>query len=185
VERLTVDHRPAVVLDQTCFYPESGGQPGDRGLLDGVAVQVLSTMQSARYSSDLVRFFVDLPPIGHPWLDRAVAAAGRPYFRLRVAEYGELACRTYEILKAQQPCTFRPDSLQEVETLAARIPVARGIWSDRQCRFYRLLLEQELMQKTLLVKRLYRDRGRLPETIPPTGSILRDAVCDPVFTLQK
>ncbi len=28
----------AVVLDRTCFYPEGGGQPGDRGALNGVAV---------------------------------------------------------------------------------------------------------------------------------------------------
>ncbi len=38
VERLTVGKRPAVVLDRTCFYPESGGQPGDRGDLNGVPV---------------------------------------------------------------------------------------------------------------------------------------------------
>jgi alanyl-tRNA synthetase len=38
MERLTLGQRPAVVLDQTCFYPESGGQPGDRGDLNGVAV---------------------------------------------------------------------------------------------------------------------------------------------------
>ena len=28
----------AVVLDRTCFYPEGGGQPGDRGTLGGVTV---------------------------------------------------------------------------------------------------------------------------------------------------
>ncbi|MBQ9269006.1 MAG: alanyl-tRNA editing protein [Oscillospiraceae bacterium] len=28
----------AVVLDRTCFYPEGGGQPGDRGTLSGIAV---------------------------------------------------------------------------------------------------------------------------------------------------
>ena len=28
----------AVILDQTCFYPESGGQPNDRGWIDGVDV---------------------------------------------------------------------------------------------------------------------------------------------------
>lgn len=28
----------AVILDQTCFYPESGGQPYDRGWIDGVEV---------------------------------------------------------------------------------------------------------------------------------------------------
>lgn len=28
----------AVVLDRTCFYPEGGGQPGDRGTLNGIPV---------------------------------------------------------------------------------------------------------------------------------------------------
>lgn len=31
-------HGYAVVLDRTCFYPEGGGQPGDQGTLDDVAV---------------------------------------------------------------------------------------------------------------------------------------------------
>src|SRR3712207_745669 len=30
--------RPAVTLDRSAFYPESGGQLGDSGTLDGVAV---------------------------------------------------------------------------------------------------------------------------------------------------
>jgi len=30
--------RPALRLDQTCFYPESGGQPADKGSLNGVEV---------------------------------------------------------------------------------------------------------------------------------------------------
>jgi alanyl-tRNA synthetase len=38
VERLERDGRPAVVLDATAFYPESGGQPWDTGTLDGVEV---------------------------------------------------------------------------------------------------------------------------------------------------
>lgn len=38
VERLTWDGQPAVILDRTAFYPTSGGQPADRGTLEGVDV---------------------------------------------------------------------------------------------------------------------------------------------------
>ena len=38
VDRFRFEGKPAVILDQTCFYPESGGQPSDRGFIEGVAV---------------------------------------------------------------------------------------------------------------------------------------------------
>lgn len=38
IERTQIGERPAVVLDQTYFYPTSGGQPNDTGTIDGVAV---------------------------------------------------------------------------------------------------------------------------------------------------
>jgi alanyl-tRNA synthetase len=37
-ERRLMEDGPAVVLDRTCFYPESGGQPWDLGTLGGVRV---------------------------------------------------------------------------------------------------------------------------------------------------
>jgi alanyl-tRNA synthetase len=37
-ERRLHEGRPAVVLDRTAFFPESGGQPWDTGTLDGIAV---------------------------------------------------------------------------------------------------------------------------------------------------
>ena len=38
VDRLTWEGHPAVILDRTAFYPESGGQPSDRGEIDGVDI---------------------------------------------------------------------------------------------------------------------------------------------------
>ena len=38
VERREVKGRPQVALDRSAFYPEGGGQPGDRGRLNEVEV---------------------------------------------------------------------------------------------------------------------------------------------------
>jgi alanyl-tRNA synthetase len=37
-QTLSHEGHPAVILDRTCFYPESGGQPADKGTLDGISV---------------------------------------------------------------------------------------------------------------------------------------------------
>ena len=38
VERLLIDNHPAVILDETYFYPTSGGQPFDKGQMNEIAV---------------------------------------------------------------------------------------------------------------------------------------------------
>jgi len=38
IEALAWESKPAVVLDATCFYPSSGGQPNDLGTLEGIGV---------------------------------------------------------------------------------------------------------------------------------------------------
>lgn len=38
IKQLTIDNQPAVVLNQTAFYPLGGGQEADRGTLNGIAV---------------------------------------------------------------------------------------------------------------------------------------------------
>jgi alanyl-tRNA synthetase len=53
----SVDGKHAVVLDQTCFFAETGGQPGDRGVLkalDGHEVQVLATTKDGAHAIHLV-----------------------------------------------------------------------------------------------------------------------------------
>jgi len=38
VEKVIWEQKPALILDQTCFYPESGGQPCDKGMINEVEV---------------------------------------------------------------------------------------------------------------------------------------------------
>jgi alanyl-tRNA synthetase len=59
VERLTLGGRPAVVLDRTAFYPTSGGQPGDRGTLNGVAVLDVSEREDGQIVHVLVSPLAD------------------------------------------------------------------------------------------------------------------------------
>lgn len=46
IERVRHETATAVVLNQTCFYPTSGGQPHDRGSIDGVAVTNVTVRES-------------------------------------------------------------------------------------------------------------------------------------------
>lgn len=38
IDRATYNEKPALILDQTCFYPESGGQPADKGTINNIKV---------------------------------------------------------------------------------------------------------------------------------------------------
>jgi alanyl-tRNA synthetase len=38
LEKVTWEKKPALILDQTLFYPESGGQPFDKGTINGIEV---------------------------------------------------------------------------------------------------------------------------------------------------
>ena len=58
VDRLTRDGRTGVVLDATAFYPEAGGQPPDRGTLNGVAVV------DVQEDGDRIVHFLDGPLAG-------------------------------------------------------------------------------------------------------------------------
>ncbi|MEA3203260.1 MAG: alanyl-tRNA synthetase [Thermoplasmata archaeon] len=49
----TVEGKPAVALDKTCFFAETGGQPGDKGvlrLLDGTAIAVAVTTKDGQHA---------------------------------------------------------------------------------------------------------------------------------------
>ena len=60
LEVLSVEGSPAVILDQTLFYPEGGGQPGDRGTLAGE--DVTAEVQDVQLVDGVVVHHVDRPP---------------------------------------------------------------------------------------------------------------------------
>jgi alanyl-tRNA synthetase len=46
IDRLEMNGRPVVILDRTAFYPEGGGQPSDRGTLNGIDVIDVQTREA-------------------------------------------------------------------------------------------------------------------------------------------
>lgn len=48
VQTLEINARQAVILDQTAFYPEGGGQPCDVGVLNGLVVEDVQTDNAGR-----------------------------------------------------------------------------------------------------------------------------------------
>ncbi|MDD8025922.1 MAG: alanyl-tRNA editing protein [Acidobacteriota bacterium] len=68
IERRVVEGSPAVVLDRTCFYPESGGQPWDLGTLGGIPLArvidedgVILHVLEREAGGDVLRGEVDWP----------------------------------------------------------------------------------------------------------------------------
>jgi alanyl-tRNA synthetase len=60
IDKFTVGQKPAVVLDQTAFYPASGGQPCDTGALGGARVESVEEEESGR----IIHILDASPPSG-------------------------------------------------------------------------------------------------------------------------
>jgi alanyl-tRNA synthetase len=71
----TVEGKPAVALDKTCFFAETGGQPGDRGVLhtpNGRDVQVLDTKKDGAYAIHVVSEPLTVNALVHGEVDWAL-----------------------------------------------------------------------------------------------------------------
>ncbi len=61
VAHVHVKEQPALVLDQTAFYPEAGGQLGDRGTLGGIEVRDTQELDDGRIAHVVTG---ELPAVG-------------------------------------------------------------------------------------------------------------------------
>jgi alanyl-tRNA synthetase len=160
IERRTTEGKPALILDQTCFYPESGGQPDDRGTIDGIKVlRVLEDDEKIIHvleedvSSDRVKGKVD-------WFRR---------FDLMQQHSGQhiLSQSFYELLKAEtlsfhlgeRVSTVEID-LRKVEEEVERVErrVNEVVFEDREVKSY-FVPEEKI--KTIPLRKAPQKKGEI------------------------
>ncbi len=140
VERLTQDSRPAIVLDQTYFYPTSGGQPHDTGwlMVGEQRLEVLDVVDGPEKQS-VVHLVSELPAgdriIGHiEWprrFDHMQHHTGQHILSqafIRVA-----GAETVGFHLSDQTVTIDLDraSISDVDIVAAELLANEIIWENR------------------------------------------------------
>jgi alanyl-tRNA synthetase len=136
IDRLEHEGRPAVVLDQTAFYPESGGQPWDTGSLNDVRVV------AAYDHHDTVLHVLD-----GPLADDTVAGCvdGERRRDHREQHHGQhLLSRAFETTAGARTVSFHLGSdtvsidldreVSEEQARAAETRTNEAIWSARPVR---------------------------------------------------
>ena len=127
--------RCAAVLDRTCFYPESGGQPADRGSIAGIAV-----LDVQEDEQGLVRHYLASPVPPGPaecridWdrrFDHMQQHTGQHVLSRAFIEAGKLVTISFHL--GDEICTIDLDGpglndeiVEKTELLANRV-----IWEDR------------------------------------------------------
>jgi alanyl-tRNA synthetase len=140
-QQCTIDGRPAVALDRSAFYPEGGGQPGDRGALGDIAV--LDTQSDEQ---DEVWHILAAPLDAQEVQGRIDWARRFDFMQqhhgqhlLSAASEQRFDARTVAVHLGEEACTvdlahpgFTPEQLAEIEDLTNQM-----IWADApiQARF--------------------------------------------------
>lgn len=159
----TDDDRLAVVLDQTHFYPTSGGQPCDKGLINGVEVVDVTIRESDgavvhlladEVWDDHVRGEIDWPRR----FDHMQRHSGQHI--LSAAFYAVAQAETVGFHLGADSCTIdldvkelSPDQVDQVETVANQV-----IFKDRRIR-------------STIVPAHQVDKLSLRTAPPPTGPV--------------
>ena len=126
-----VDGRPAAVLDRSAFYPEGGGQPGDRGALG--AVKVLDTQERDGAMLHLLEKPIEPGPVTGEidWARRFDHMQQHHGQHLLSAAFDKLSAPTLSFHLGERTCTI------DLDAPVARLDVARAealanesVWRD-------------------------------------------------------
>jgi alanyl-tRNA synthetase len=130
VEMRDLDGKPAAILDQSAFYPEGGGQPGDRGTLGGV--RVLDTQERG----GAVLHVVERPLQGEvegeiDWDRRFDHMQQHHGQHLLSAAFDKAGAPTVSFHLGERTCTIDLDaSLSRIDLAAAEKVANESIWRD-------------------------------------------------------
>jgi len=125
------DGRPAAVLDRSAFYPEGGGQPGDRGRLG--EVKVLDTQEREGAVLHVLEKPLGLGPVEGEidWARRFDHMQQHHGQHLLSAAFDKLSAPTVSFHLGERTCTI------DLDAPAARLDLARAeamanesIWRD-------------------------------------------------------
>jgi alanyl-tRNA synthetase len=143
VETGTEGRRPFVILSETIFYPEGGGQPADRGEIEGEAVAAVVDVQKKEGS---VRHYLDRPLAAGPatarldWVRRfdhmqqhtgqhLLTAVAADRFRWETTAF-HMGAELCDIEVDAAPLSV-PDLASLEEAVVAEIRVARPVTARR------------------------------------------------------
>ena len=130
VEMRDLDGKPAAVLDRSAFYPEGGGQPGDRGTLGGA--RVLDTQER----QGEVLHLVDQPVSGEidaeiDWTRRFDHMQQHHGQHLLSAAFDKLEAPTVSFHLGDRTCTIDLDApLGKLDLRQAEAMSNDSIWRD-------------------------------------------------------
>jgi alanyl-tRNA synthetase len=139
VERLVHAQKPILVLDQTCFYPEAGGQPSDRGTIDGVEVsQVIEEdnrifhILEGNITSEKILGKIDWPRR----FDHMQQHAGQHILSQSFSELHDAETLSFHLgeVTSTVEINLRNISEEEVEKVEAR--ANKTVFQDREIKTY-------------------------------------------------
>jgi alanyl-tRNA synthetase len=131
LELRDLDGRPAAILDRTAFYPEGGGQPGDRGTLG--AVKVIDTQERSGAVLHVLDRIVEPGEVSAEidWARRFDHMQQHHGQHLLSAAFDKLGAPTVSFHLGERTCTIDLDApLPRLDVARAETLANESIWRD-------------------------------------------------------